>query len=282
MSDVVIYHNRCNDGFCAAWLHWRHRDKRAEFVAADYGDEPPSKELIAGADVFIYDFSYPRDALVRMHRIARTLNVFDHHRTAAAELEGLSFCIFDPDSSGARLAADFLQCGHNWLVDYTEDRDLWRFDLPESRAVDAGLRMHGRAFDVWELLYARGVRALAAEGRPILHFKEQCIKDLIAGAGWVSILKHRVPIVNIGVQQLMSEAIGALAKRYNDAPFAAGYRVGPRFVTISLRSRSGFDVSKVARPFGGGGHRAAAGFRVSRTRFFETMRPHPDRTPARR
>ncbi|HQI19687.1 MAG TPA: RDD family protein, partial [Leptospiraceae bacterium] len=29
-----------------------------------------------------------------------------------------------------------------WLVDYTEDRDLWRWSLPRSREITTGLRSH--------------------------------------------------------------------------------------------------------------------------------------------
>ena len=41
----------------------------------------------------------------------------------------------------------------------------------------------------------------------------------------------------------------------------------------SLRSRGGFVVGRVARSLGGGGHRAAAGFRVARRVIDDERRP---------
>ena len=52
-----------------------------------------------------------------------------------------------------------------------------------------------------------------------------------------------------------------LNERYSDTPFAACYFCradGKR--QWSLRSRGNFDVSEVARRFGGGGHNNAAGY----------------------
>lgn len=72
-------------------------------------------------------------------------------------------------------------------------------------------------------------------------------------------LGHIVPIVN--ASENISELGAAMNEAYPEAPFSVSYcdrRDGQR--SFSLRSKNGFDVSEVAKAFGGGGHKAAAGF----------------------
>jgi nanoRNase/pAp phosphatase (c-di-AMP/oligoRNAs hydrolase) len=47
-------------------------------------------------------------------------------------------------------------------------------------------------------------------------------------------------------------------------PLAVFFLLDQEHEVWSLRSRNGFDVSAVARSFGGGGHAAAAGFKRPR------------------
>ena len=64
--------------------------------------------------------------------------------------------------------------------------------------------------------------------------------------------------------QNASEMRSVLLDRHPDCVFAAGYfqRADVRW-QFSLRSRSDFDVSSVAKRYGGGGHAGAAGFDVA-------------------
>src|SRR5437879_5233397 len=96
---LIAYHANCIDGFCAAWIAWRvHRDA-AEYRAVQYGQAAPSD--VEGRDLLILDFSYPREQLIALADKASSILVLDHHKTARADLEGLPFCIFDMDRSGA-------------------------------------------------------------------------------------------------------------------------------------------------------------------------------------
>jgi len=64
-----------------------------------------------------------------------------------------------------------------------------------------------------------------------------------------------------------SEINEELCRRNPQAPFAAVFSlITESEETWSLRSRGGFDLGRVARSLGDGGHRAAAGFRVARCR----------------
>jgi hypothetical protein len=101
-----------------------------------------------------------------------------------------------------------------------------------------------------------GARATVSEEFFAGKAREMARFEMIAG--------YHVPTINLPYMNC-SEHVGALAEEYPDATFAAGYfrRADGRW-QFSLRSRAGFDVSEVARVFGGGGHSGAAGFDVHR------------------
>jgi oligoribonuclease NrnB/cAMP/cGMP phosphodiesterase (DHH superfamily) len=259
----VIYHASCIDGYTAAWCAWLKFGKDAEYIAAQYGDAPPD---CAGEDVLIVDFSYPREALLAIKETAKSLGVLDHHKTAQADLEGLDFCVFDMERSGAGIAWDYLlgRGTRPALVDYVEDRDLWRFALPGSKEINAWIASWDRDdFQAWSLLrrdletdkpdcFAQGATLLRALAKQVASQGE--LASMVDFAG------HRVPVLNC--TYAISETIGALAEAH---PFAVGWFERTDGKTVySLRSRGDFDVSAIAKTFGGGGHKNAAGFTVDK------------------
>lgn len=269
MKRLVIYHGGCWDGFCAAWVFNARKYPPSEFHAAQYGTEPPD---VRGRHVSVLDFSYPRGVMLRMAAEAETLLVLDHHKTAAEDLAGLqdecrragdefTTVVFDAGKSGARLAWEHLRGGQPspWLVDYIEDRDLWRWALPHSREVNAALRSYPLDFGVWDELSGRDPLSLVPEGVAILRAESQVVAAHVRNAREVEVCGHRVLCVN--ATTLISEVAGELA-RYR--PFGVCYfeRADGKRV-YSLRARgSGVDVADVARLFGGGGHPNAAGFEL--------------------
>lgn len=264
MKPLVIYHANCWDGFCAAWIA-RKALGDIEAVPAHYGSQGPS---VVGREVYVLDFSYPRDWLLQMAQEATFLQVLDHHKTAKDALDGLPFCKFEDDKSAGRMTWEYFagiggwqSMAAPWLVDYTEDRDLWRHALPNSEEVNAALRSYPLDFDLWDRSFAGAgppPLTLIAEGAAIRRREKQIVNDHVRNARrenfdgtWT------VPIVN--ATMLFSEIAGELAK---GEPFAACYfdrQDGKR--QWSLRSEpNGVDVSEIAKAHGGGGHKHAAGF----------------------
>lgn len=276
--DLVIYHAGCYDGFCAAWLAhsvW----PEARLYPAYHGGSPPAHEDM---DVLIVDFSYSRDALTEMARKASSITLLDHHQTAEQELSGLEAEIaemsdtcparieIDQGRSGGRMMWDYLVAAglkdgeRPWLVDYTEDRDLWRHKLPYTRELNALLRSHAMDTVEWDTLcecasYPAGKGLLIAHGDSILRRDRQLVQQHISAARMLQFAGHRVPVVNATV--LVSDIGNSLCAGH---PFAVCYfdtASGKR--VYSLRSDdNGLDVSAIARARGGGGHPHAAGFSI--------------------
>jgi len=268
MSDnLVIYHGHCMDGFTAAWVCWRRFGDKAEYFAADYppGDQETELPDVRGRNVIMVDFCVSREHLLRLSGEAKSLVVLDHHKSHEEACRGLSFCTFDMDQSGAGLAWRYFRGVTNlpWLVAYVEDRDLWRFALPESKAVNAYVSTREQTFGGWDGLQRTSKKVAASRGQAILAYIDRYVAEMSEQARRITFAGHDdIPVVNAPYINT-SELVGNLAK---SVLFAVGwFQRGDGLYQYSLRSRDGdppFDVSELAKQFGGGGHAQAAGFTV--------------------
>ncbi len=256
MKTYVLYHGRCADGFGGAWAAWSALGDGAEYVPVSHGDPPPT--LPAGAPVVMVDFSYHRDVILQMKERAGELVILDHHKTAQEALAGLDFARFDMHKSGAILAWEYWHpnAPAPALLRYVQDRDLWRFELPNSQEVSAALGSYPQDFAVWSGL---DIDAMAREGAAILRFRTVTVESICDYARVGDVGGQAVPIVNTPV--FTSDVGDTLLRRHPDAPFVAIYMEDAKERRRwSLRSRGTFDVGALAARFGGGGHPAAAGF----------------------
>jgi hypothetical protein len=256
-ATVVVYHGNCPDGFGGAWSAWRKLGDAATYCAVSHGDPPP--ELPPNADVFIVDFAYPREQTLALHDRVASLTILDHHKSAQETLGDLDYATFDMNRSGAMLAWNFWHPNEEppALIRYVQDRDLWRFELPNSREVTAALSSYPMEFEVWSSL---DVADLAREGAAILRFRNQTVETMVGFARMGEVGGYQVPIVNATAH--WSDVGEAMLARFPDAPFVGAWFEDSEGVRRwSLRSRPDFDVSEVATRLGGGGHRQASGFR---------------------
>lgn len=263
---LIIYHSHCLDGFTAAWVVKRFAKgwAEADLHAAGYGSKPPD---VAKRKVAIVDFSYPRETIKEIHRKAEWLVVFDHHETAEKDLEGLLYCTFDMNRSGAGLAWDYLvqpvtnNKQRPWLVNTVEDRDLWRFKLPNTHEITAYLASQKMELEVWDRINIEGLEKCLDKGTAIQEYVDKNLEDALISLRWESLAGHRVPTINAAYPTI-SGAGSLMLSRYPDAPFAVVYsRRSDGKWQFSLRSNDNrISVSEIAKQFGGGGHRNAAGF----------------------
>lgn len=206
--------------------------------------------------------------------------------------------IFDMERSGAGITWDYLHRAA-WLhgdqppprpriIDLIEDRDLWWFNYgEETRAFHATLTSYDIAdlsgmlarLDEW-YLYTSGMvdpsahsarwRAVLDEGRSILRYERALVAGMVAGTRRaMRIAGHVVPVANVP-GQLASETGNLMCSQSWDTnipntpppPFTATYYDSADDRRhFSLRSPpGGADVGAIAKQFGGGGHKHAAGF----------------------
>jgi len=290
---LCIYHGGCDDGFAAAFVIHLALKGEVDFHYGVYQQDPPD---VTGRTVILVDFSYKRAELLEMAKRAKGIVVLDHHKSAAEDLVPGAYmevaifdCLthgirptwdgvldamkadeacgrrniythFDMNHSGAAIAWSVFFPGKKqpWLIDYIEDRDLWRRKLPDSDFVTMALRSYPKDFVTWTSILVCGPDALIAEGQAIHRYYRTIIDALKENVVRGRIYGWDVPIVN-APYHFASELAGELAV---GEPFAACYWNHAHGTTYSLRSRGerAVDVSEIAAHFGGGGHKHAAGF----------------------
>lgn len=285
---ICLYHADCTDGFGAAWAIWR-RWPTCTFIPAEYG-APLDLDDIEGKNILFVDFSAPAETLQQMLNDeggrARSVIVIDHHKSAKEALEGLNtfngnqeggvgdrllayglsepWVWFDMEKSGARMAWEFAHGADDVpdMICLIEDRDLWRFRFPCTKQFIAALNSFPQDFQVWDRLMLR-VDTLIEGGEPILRAQAATVETMLKQAYTGDIAGHTIPMVN-APKQFASDACHRLLEMNPEAPFVSSwFRRADGLVEFSLRSQDHRqDVSVVAKLFGGGGHRNAAGFQL--------------------
>lgn len=266
VKPLCIYHHNCADGFGAAWVVWKAFKGEVDFAPGQYGKEPID---CTGRDVIMVDFSYKRDVLEGILAQCNSLILLDHHKTALQEV----MCVvehpklkmkFDMEKSGAMLAWEWFFPNEKppQLLKHIEDRDLWRFALPKTREIQANLFSVPYDFKVWDGLMSdledpTRMAGFIMQGSAIerKHFKDVG-KLLTASVRPMIIGGHMIEVANLPYT-MASDAAGKIAEA---CLFGATYFDTSDGRCFSLRSKGDFDVSEIAKQYGGGGHKNAAGF----------------------
>ena len=289
--DLIIYHNACPDGWAAAFICLM-KYPNAELLPLNHGlNESQLSEVFERAfqkDVIMVDYSLrTRELNDQLDRVAKSFRILDHHKTAEAALAGADYATFDMARSGAGLAWDYLfgkgsdlpETGTNpgwggivkglfrpWWVDYTEDRDLWNWNLPDSKEVNAFLMVSPRDPDGWyEEVCKTPIQDAKEKGRGVLQYIDYYVRSVIAevqeGVLEFEGRNYRTGVLNIPYVGV-SDACGALVEKGFEIGLA-WFERGDGVTQFSLRSVGDTDVSAIAKSFKGGGHKNAAGFQVS-------------------
>lgn len=297
--DICLYHFPCDDGFASAWIA---RRKWPDIVLGptNYGQMFPDLDY-RGKNILIADFSYKPDAIseLMMSFGARSIVMLDHHKTAEADLKDFRVdntrtarakfasadvdgafrdmadlghpqvaAHFDMQRSGAALTWEFCypDSPKPFMVKLIEDRDLWRMSIPETRAFSLFLRSWPYEFDRWDWIGScmeTDAQRTLADAKGIERFYDRNLAEMLPTATLREIGKWKAVPVAHAPYAFASDLAHELLKAHPAAPFAAVVVDSYGARTYSLRSEdSRQDVSEVAKQFGGGGHRNAAGFRV--------------------
>jgi len=258
--DVIIYHADCSDGFGAAYAAWKLLGNRAEYYACKHGSPPPD---VSGKVVAILDFSFDNTTTKKMIEDSEGLIVIDHHKSAIVELHDISNTHFDMTKSGAILSWEFFHPGKEppKFIRYIQDRDLWKWELEYSKEFSAAFDMVPFDFEEFEKFEDDSVFDDAAKrGSYILAYSKTVIKKVCEKAS--SRKYNDLDVLVVNSSHWMSE-IGARLSPDCDFAIIWYYDHEDLNIKVSLRSFHEYvDVSEIAKRFGGGGHKKAAGFQL--------------------
>ena len=292
MKPLVIYHDRCADGFGAAFAAWLKFYETAEYRPAQYGKEIFAEgETVEGRDVYVLDFSFNEKT---MEWLAVTSNKFvwlDHHKTTfemwCGKYErgmkwtegGVPFrhIELDDNRSGAMIAWNYFHPDVEapMLIKHIDDYDRWQFKLRRTKEINKAIWSYAPwDFETWEqMIKDENYGQLITEGAAILRAHDRQVHDMSknvrkctitvkvkdkSGSWHDSEYCHNGLTVN-APSFLASDVGHELATQ--SGTFGLVWHMNDQGkISCSLRSNGDYDVSAIAKAFGGGGHKNAAGF----------------------
>jgi len=232
----------------------------ADFVPCQYGQAFPLGLIDKGEAVWIVDFSIEPDVMRLLLARASEVVWIDHHKTAIEKYEGFQDVVAGVRKDG--IAA----CELTWTycfpreampraVRLVGDRDAWRWAYgDEARWFHAGLCLHDTspASDFW---LPPSCDEIVAEGKIVETYRRQFYNELAGGIGYsVEFEGHKCWAINAA--RVSSDLFPRYMEQY--AVILPHYcdRSG---WSVSMYSND-IDVSEIAKRYGGGGHKKAAGF----------------------
>lgn len=301
MKPLVIYHADCTDGFAAAFCAWLALGDSAEYLPCAYGDKSPDMmaEKVRNREVYILDFSFPRLVMDHIFQAATRVVWLDHHKTAfemyagpfefdqistVVGQEANDHVLLDNTKSGAMLAWEYFHpdLAHPTFIELIDDRDRWVFQYPQSKAFHAGLAsLKPWVFGQWESkLYPHDrTYELINTGEILLDSQHQQVLSMAKQARKCNIELYSELYSGLACNASLhiSELGHELANRSGTFGLI-WYLAADRKVKCSLRSNGDYDVSAVAKAFGGGGHKNAAGFETDTTTLLGWLDGRPTKT----
>jgi oligoribonuclease NrnB/cAMP/cGMP phosphodiesterase (DHH superfamily) len=303
MKTLCIYHGNCADGFTAAWaVHSRFGNDwdyhpgvyqspppdvtGRDVVLVDFSYKRPMLEEMRRTAASVCVLDHHKTAAEDLAPGGSFISMSQWQDKPGDLYEALLFdraidqnegarsiqVLFDMSRSGAGIAWDFFHrqerlpppyVSRPTIVKYVEDRDLWKFELPFSREINAFIFAHDYSFDVWQSLMLQletRFDTCVDMGAAIEKKHHKDVAELVGALKRrLTIGGHEVWAANLPYT-LTSDAGHLMA---TGESFAACYWDTPEGRVFSLRSTDeGLDVSEIAKAYGGGGHRNAAGFRL--------------------
>lgn len=261
---ICVYHDNCMDGLSSAWVVSTYfKDYSIKLIPASYGRNL-NLNLNKCSQLIVVDYSFSLEEFREYSSKVEEIIWIDHHETSeeialSKKLPRNIKIIHNKQHCGAVLTWNyffsFLEIPKFLL--YVEDRDLWKWELPNSKEINTGINSYG--FNLDNIPKFFDLDNMKEEGKILLRQQENNINQLLKNVIRFNLCGYNVPCLNTPPFYI-SEAGSILAK---NEPFSLLWYDTDEYTSISLRSsKDGIDVSKIAKKFGGGGHINAAGFNL--------------------
>ena len=218
----------------------------------------------------------------------------DEERTYTKHEDKYHTIILDNNKSGAYLAWEFFHPGTEvpMFIKHIDDYDRWQFKIEGTKAFNKALWSHAPwNFESWKNIAENeqvfGPEVLArmyTEGAAILRAHDQNVQSVVKGSAracrlihvkdqdpsWYQTHEHWEAEFDVDAAglaancppHLTSDVGHELANQSGTFGLCSTLSQTDLVAKCSLRSNAPYDVSAIAKSFGGGGHAQAAGFEV--------------------
>lgn len=278
---IGIYHSKDFDGVCSGTI-MKHRYPDIELIGYDYG-EPFPWDRVEGQEVIMADVSLPMDDMVRLAKESASFLWIDHHISAIKDF--VESTAFDPAYRFlAYLDSKFSACELCWkhffperempkIVEYLGRYDRWDksdptfFDqvlLPFQYGMRASFSLNVEFFPTtfFTILGDHPLEVLINSGKAVLSYQARQNAQVCEQRAFDATI--------YGLRAICCNGIPHNSQSFDSVYDAEVYKLMVAFsydgnvFTFSLyTTHEDVDCSQIAKRFGGGGHRKAAGFKLN-------------------
>ena len=268
MKTIVLYHGKCPDGFGGAYAAWKKFGDSVEYASLERGS--PIPEGLEGNEIYMIDFSYEQEDMDKIKAIAARFVVLDHHESVKEATESVPEHVYDANRSGASIAWSYFHPDTPLpaLIKYLEDDDLFRFKLPETRALITYLTAHPYSFAFWDEVAQKldspaERQKLFEKANTYAEYFELLAQVAVKRAKLISFEGYTCYFATSHPLKPMQSLIGnLLAKKM--PPIALVVSAHPNGYGVAIRGDGSVDVSAIAKKYNGGGHPSSSGFLIPR------------------
>lgn len=260
INPLCIYKDKSVEGFACAWAIWRKFKNDFEFIP---GSPTTIISNCRNRDIIIVGFSYNETDIMNILNEANSVTLIDNNKTSFDIIKNYKLLgIVNCNKSACILAWDYF---HNTVppmfMEYIQNREFWKFDLPYSKEVCAAITNYNLTFDNYDDLYETYIDDLVIEGQGILRKLNNDVENIIKYKKDVYFGDIKIPIVNCPYFY-SNECSNFLADKYGVG--ASVYCVDNNFI-FSLKSsaNSDIDVYKIVQDYRGTGTKHSAEFRLT-------------------
>lgn len=282
---MKCFYHRDMDGICAAAIVYKfyQRDRNyteetgedCQFISIDYKDEFPFDSITPNETIVIVDFSLQKEGdFEKLKSITDKIIWIDHHKTSIEKHKDFECLGIRKDGVAG--------CILTWQYFYPKQiqempliikmlgaYDIWDFSKygDSLNELQAGIRLWETSpeninwvewFKSWEDLSNE-----LEVGKIALKYRQHQYSSLIkAWSFWVDFEGYRAVCCNAG--SVSSQLFDSVKEDYDlMIPFVFD---GKQW-TVSLYTKKDIDCSEIAKKYGGGGHKQAAGFQCKELPF---------------
>lgn len=264
------------DGKCAGAIVRKYycveRNVPCDFFMIDYKDEFPFDKIKKDELVVIVDFSLQKEGeFNRLLEITENVIWIDHHKSAIEKHGDIQIDGLRRDGvAGCVLTWEFLYPYTKTpkVVELLGDYDIWAFKFGEdTNLLQTGIRLYDTSVEslMWNKWLDPGYSPEneLRDGKISLEYRNSFYAGLIKGYSFFTTFDgYRAVACNAG--SVSSQLFDSVTDDYD---LMIPFIYDGRQWKVSIYTKKDIDCSEIAKKYGGGGHKQAAGFQCNELPF---------------
>lgn len=287
-----FYHSADLDGHCSGAIV-KYCRRYCEMIGINYGQPFPWETILSDEFIIMVDYSLqPFSDMVRLKNAAGNLVWIDHHKTAIDDMvkSGIDFAGLKIDGIGAcalvwkSFTSSELPLSVKLLAEY----DVWNHSDPRTLPFQYGLRIERNTLPdnlaLWKRLFEdeSAVYDVINKGNVILDYEKSQNEKFVSAYAFETTIRAADSIIptespSPGLKAICCNKGFTNSQLFESVWDPKKYDVMVTFIrlklpaakwTVSLYSdKPEVDCGAIAKSYGGGGHKGAAGFQCSELPF---------------